>query len=325
MRRREFIAGLGGAVLLPAAPRAKRSDKTYRIGWLNPIPIPEVWISAFRQGLQDFNYVERKNLIIEYRWGDGDFDRLPRMAAELVRLNPDVIVSANTAALLALQKETQTIPIVMMGPGDPLAVGIVNSLARPGGNITGVSQIAPELSGKRLELFKEAVPKLARVTVLSNPGNAAVVLSLQETRAAAKMLDLSLDSIDVREPREFARAFSAVVEKRPDGLVLLLDSMILSERTSLAEFALEHRLPSISPFREFTEAGGLLDYGVSVPDIHRRAAIFIDKILRGAKPNELPVEQPVKFELGINLETAKAIGLSIPEIFLVRADQVIEK
>jgi putative tryptophan/tyrosine transport system substrate-binding protein len=324
MRRREFIVGLGGAAAWPLTARAQQSGKTYHIAWLNPIRVPQVWLEAFRQGLHDFNYVEGKNLIIEYRWGDGDFNRIPAMVAETVGLNPDVIVSANTAVLLALQKATTTIPIVMMGPGDPAGVGLVGSLARPGGNITGVSQISPELSGKRLELFKKAVPKLDRVMVLSNPGNAAVVLSLQQTQAAAKILGLSIDSVDVREPHDLRQAFSVIEEKRSDGLVLLLDSTILNQRAPIVEFAIKHQLPTISPFREFTEAGGLLDYGVSIPDIHRRTAVVIDKIFRGAKPAELPVEQPVKFELGINLKTAKSLGLTIPETLLATADEVIQ-
>src|SRR6266516_6815801 len=200
MKRRDFITLLGGAaVAWPLAARAQ-SGKMPRIGWLHPVPIPNAWLKGFRQGLLEFGYTEGKNVIVEYRWGDGNFDRLPAMAAELVRLNVDVIISGNTAALLALQKVTQTIPIVMLGPGDPLAMGLVGSLARPDGIITGLSLMGGELSGKRLEVLKEVVPKLARVTVLSNPGNPAVVLALHETQAAAQTLDFTLQSVDMREP-----------------------------------------------------------------------------------------------------------------------------
>jgi putative ABC transport system substrate-binding protein len=325
MRRREFISLLGGAVTAwPLAARAQQAGKTYRNGWLSPNPVPEARVKAFKQYLRELDYVEGKNLIIEYRWSDGNFDRLPGMAAELIRLNVDIIISGNTAALLALQKATQTIPIVMLGPSDPLAVGLVGTLAHPGGNITGVSQMALELSGKRLELLKETVPKLTRITVLSNPGNPAVVLGLQETRAAAKALDLDIDSVDVREPGQLESALSITVGKQPEALVLLVDQMIDNERAQIAAFAIEHHLPSISPFIDFAEAGGLMAYGVSLSDGYRRAVGFIDKILHGAKPANLPVEQPTKFDVVINLKTAKALGLTIPEAFLLRADEVIE-
>ncbi len=235
MRPREFIALIGGAaVAWPLAVRAQQSGKTPRIGWLQPLPIPDEWLRGFRQGLREFGYLEGKDLIIEYRWGDGNFDRLPVMAAELVRLNVDVIISGNTAALLALQKATQTIPIMMLGPSDPLATALVASLARPDGNITGLSLMGRELSGKRLEVLKEVVPKLARVTVLSNPGNPAVVLALHETQAAAQTLDLTLQSVDMREPGDLDWALSVTIGERPDALVLLPDSMIDSQRTLIA-------------------------------------------------------------------------------------------
>jgi putative tryptophan/tyrosine transport system substrate-binding protein len=325
MRRREFIAMLGGAAaFLPLAARAQQTGKTYRVGWLQPGPIPDPWIKGFRQGLQEFNYVEGKNLIIEYRWGDGNFDRLPAMAAELVRLNPDVIISVNTAALLALQRATTTIPIVMLATADPVASGLVRGLARPGANITGMSVMGPELSRKRLELLKEAVPKLDRVTAMSNPGNPAVVLTLQETQAAAHALGLTLHSVDVREPSEIDSALSVIGREPPDALILLIDSMIHGQRAPIIAFAIRHRLPTISAFREFAEAGGLMAYGPSVPDLLRRAVGLIDKILGGTKPADLPVQQPTKFELVINLKTAKALGLQIPDKLLALADEVIE-
>ena len=327
-KRREFIALLGGGGLLLAAKvkraRGQLAGKTYRVGWLQPGPIPDPWVKGFRQGLQEFNYVEGKNLTVEYRWGDGNFERLPAMAAELVRLNPDVIISVNTAALLALQKATTTIPIVMLGTADPVVVGLVRSLARPGGNITGMSVMAPELSRKRLELLKEAVPNLDRVTVLSNSGNPAVVLALQETQAAAQALGLSLRSVDVREPGEIDLALSILGREPPDALVLLVDTMIQSQHIPIIAFAIRHRLPTISPFREFAEAGGLMAYGPELPDLLRRAAGLIDKILGGTKPADLPVQQPTRFELVINLKTAKALGLEVPATLLALADEVIE-
>jgi putative tryptophan/tyrosine transport system substrate-binding protein len=325
MRRREFITLLGGAaVAWPLGARAQQIGKTYRIGWLQPSPVPDPWLRGFRQGLHDFNYVEGRNLIVEYRWGDGNFDRLPEMAAELVRGKPDVIVSINTAALLALQNATTTIPIVMLATADPVTAGLVSSLQRPGANITGMSVMAPELSQKRLELLKEVVPKLARVAVLSNPDNPAAVRALDETQRAARILGLSVRSVDISDPGQLDVALSIISRDPPDAVVLLVDAMIHSQRTQIAAFALTHRLPSISPFREFAEAGGLLVYGPDSPDLLRRAVGVIDKILRGAKPADLPVQQPTKFEMVINLKTAKALGLTVPPTLLIRADEVIE-
>jgi ABC-type uncharacterized transport system substrate-binding protein len=324
MKRREFITLLGGAAAWPIAAQAKQPSKTYRIGWLQPGPIPDPWVKGFRQGLQEFNYVEGKNLIIEYRWGDGRFDRLPAMAGELVSLNPDVIISVNTAALLALQKRTTTIPIVMLGTADPVGLGLVRSLARPGANITGMSVMAPELSQKRLELLKEVVPNLDRVTVLSNPGNPAVILALEETQAAAQALGLTLHIVDVHEPSEIDLALSAVAREPAGALVLLIDTMIHSQRVPIVAFAVKHRLPTISPFRDFADVGGLMAYGPQLPDLLRRAVGLIDKILRGERPTNLPVQQPTKFELIVNLKTAKALGLELPPALLARADEVIE-
>jgi putative tryptophan/tyrosine transport system substrate-binding protein len=324
MKRREFITLLGGAAAWPIAAQAQQPSKTYRIGWLQPGPIPDPWVKGFRQGLQEFNYVEGKNLIIEYRWGDGRFDRLPAMAGELVSLNPDVIISVNTAALLALQKRTTTIPIVMLGTADPVGLGLVRSLARPGANITGMSVMAPELSQKRLELLKEVVPNLDRVTVLSNPGNPAVILALEETQAAAQALGLTLHIVDVHEPSEIDLALSAVAREPAGALVLLIDTMIHSQRVPIVAFAVKHRLPTISPFRDFADVGGLMAYGPQLPDLLRRAVGLIDKILRGERPANLPVQQPTKFELIVNLKTAKALGLELPPALLARADEVIE-
>jgi ABC-type uncharacterized transport system substrate-binding protein len=246
------------------------------------------------------------------------------MATELVRLNPDVLISGNTAAIQALQKATRTIPIVMLGLGDPLAIGLVARLARPGGNITGVSGITSDVSGKRMELLKELIPNLDGVAVLFNPENAQGVLELHETQAAAQTLGLKMNSIEIHEPGQLSRALAILAAGRPHALALTSDSMILSRRDEIAAFALKQRLPSISPFREFTQAGGLMSYGASLPDLYRRGVSYIRQILHGAHPGDLPVEQPAKFELVLNLKSAKAIGIEFPWFLQQRADEVIE-
>jgi ABC-type uncharacterized transport system substrate-binding protein len=324
MTRRAFITLLGGVAAWPLGAHAQQPSKTYLIGWLQPAPIPDTWLNGFRQGLREFNYVEGKDLIVEYRWGNGNFDQLPAMATDLVRLNPDVLISGNTAAIQALQKATRTIPIVMLGLGDPLAIGLVARLARPGGNITGVSGITSDVSGKRMELLKELIPKLDDVAVLFNPENAKGVLELHETQAAAQTLGLKMNSIDIHDPGQLDRALAILAGDRPDALALTSDSMILSRRDEIAAWALKQRLPSISPFREFTQAGGLMSYGASLPDLYRRGVSYIRQILHGANPGELPVEQPAKFELVLNLKTAKAIGIDFPWFLQQRADEVIE-
>jgi putative ABC transport system substrate-binding protein len=324
MRRRRFLGIASIMAAWPFMAHAQRANKIYRVGWLQPGPIPESWLTGFRQGLGEFNFVEGKNLIIEYRWGDGSFDRLPAMAAELVGLNLDAIISVNTVALQALQKATSATPIVMLGTADPVAVGLVESLARPGANITGMSVVAPELSRKRLELLKEAVPHIDRITVLTNSNNPGVALASQETLTIAESLGLSVDIVDVRNPVEIGLALPTIGEKRTGALVLLVDTMIHSQRVPIATFAINHRLPTISPFREFADAGGLMAYGPHLPDLLRRSVATIDKILTGTRPANLPVQQPTRFELVANLKTAKAIGVAMPTSILLRADQVIE-
>jgi putative ABC transport system substrate-binding protein len=323
MDRRAFITGTLSLLLAPLAGEAQPTGKVYRIGWLHPVPLPAVWIDGFRQGLREHGYVEGRDLVIEYRWGDGRFDRLPAMAAELVRLSVDVIISGNTTALTTLKDATRTIPIVMLGPGDPVATGLVTNLARPGGNLTGLSGQAPELSGKRLELLKEVVPRLARIAFLSNPGNPAIVLAAQETREAARALGVAVRIVEIRAPSDFDHALAALARDRPEALVLPADTLIHGQRARIAEFALKQRLPSVAAWREFADAGGLMVYGVSIPDIFRRSVGYIDKILKGAKPADLPVEQPTKFEFVLNLKTAKALALTIPPSVLLRADEVI--
>jgi putative ABC transport system substrate-binding protein len=324
MRRRSLLLGSLALLTAPLASEAQPVAKVYRIAWLHPQPLPPTWVESFRQGLREHGYVEGKDLIIEYRWGDGRFDRLPAMAAELVGLNVDMLISGNTAALRALKAATPTIPIVMFGPGDPLGAGLVPSLRRPGGNITGVSGMYPQLTGKQMELLREIVPQLGRVATLSNPGNPSVVIALQEAREAARALGLSLSSVDVRQADEIEVALARLLEAKPGALVVPPDSMIHTRGGRIAAFAARHRLPSVSPWREYAEAGGLLVYGVSVPDLFRRAVGYVDRILKGAKPGDLPVEQPTKLEVVVNLKTAKTLGLTIPPSVLIRADHVIE-
>lgn len=322
--RRQFLIAAGVLFAAPLTADAQQSGKVYRIGWLQPARLAPRWADGFREGLRDLGYVEGKNLIIEYRWADGRFDRLPDLAGELVRLNVDVIVSGNTTAVLAIKQVTTKIPVVMLGLGDPIATGVVDSLARPGRNVTGVIQMSPILSAKRLEVLKETVPRLSRAAVFSNSANPQVGLTLKETEAAARALSVSLLPVDVRHPGELEGAFSAILDDRIEALILLPDSMHHAQRRRIIEFAARQRLPSISAWREFAEDGGLMVYGPDISDLYRRGAAFVDKILKGSKPGDLPIEQPTKFEFIINLKTAKAIGLTIPPPLLLRADQVIE-
>jgi len=283
---------------------------------------------AFQQGLRELGYVEGKNITIEYRWAEGKFDYLPALAAELVRLKLDLIVTGGPQATRPAKQATSTIPIVMAQDPDPVGNGFVASLAQPGGNITGLSSLAPELSGKQLELLMETVPKLSHVAVfgtLTNPGNAQ---SLREAELAAKTFGVKLQyidvlNIDVLSPKDFETAFRAASKGHADAVLMLPGSVLISERAQLTDLAVKSRLPAIYPQPEFIEAGGLMSYGTNTPDLYRRAATYVDKILKGAKPADLPVEQPTKFDLVINLKTAKQIGLTIPPNVLARADKVI--
>jgi putative ABC transport system substrate-binding protein len=268
-------------------------------------------------------YIEGQNLSLEIRYADGKTDRLPVLAAELVKLQMDVILTMSTPAALAAKQATGTIPIVFTNVSDPVGAGVVASLARPGGNLTGMSLLASELSGKRLELLKEAVPKTTRVVMLWNSTNTGMVLRARETEAAAKILGVALRSQGVYDIDTFDSAFTAIARDRPDALLTLVDPFTMSQRRRIVEFAAQHHLPEMYEAREFVEAGGLMAYGPNGADAERRAAVFVDKILKGAKPGDLPVEQPMKFELAINLKTAKALGLTIQRSVLDRADEVI--
>ena len=281
-----------------------------------------IWDGLF-EGLRQLGYVEGQNLVIEGRYSEGRSERLPALAAELVQLKVDVIVAAATTADEA-KRATSTIPIVMTNHGDPVGSRVVASLARPGGNVTGLSALSPVLVGKQLQLLKEAVPRVSRVAVLSNPTHPAHQLSLREVEAAARSLKLQLQILEARAPTEIAGAFAAVTKESAGALLVFADPMMFGERTRIVELAAKSRLPLMANQREYAEAGGLLAYGIDQRDSFRRAANYVDKILKGAKPGELPVEQPTRFELAINLKTAKALGLMIPPSVLLRADEVIE-
>ena len=299
--------------------------KVVRIGFLGPTSAASNAdrMEALRAGLRELGYLEGKNLVIESRWAEGKFDRLPELAAELVHLNVDVILTAGTPGIRAAKNATTTIPLVMVTSGDPVGFGFVASLARPGGNITGSSVFSPELSAKRLDLLKETLPRIRRLGVLLNPDNSINDRNLPAMEQTAKLLKIGLQRFEVRGPDEFKNAFSAMTKQRIDAVALPEDDFLNANRSGIAELAAKQRLPSIGR-AEFAEAGGVIGYGVNSVDLYRRAAIFVDKILKGAKPADLPVEQPMKFEFVINLKAAKQIGLTIPPNVLARADKVIK-
>jgi putative ABC transport system substrate-binding protein len=274
--------------------------------------------------LRDLGYVEGRNIVIEYRWAEGKYERFPELIAELVALNVDIIVTAGTPAALAVKRAMLKIPLVMAAVGDPVGAGLVASLARPGGNVTGLTAIAPDLEAKRLELLKEIVPKVSHVSFLLNPDNALRVESEKQARAAAKVLDIDVQFVGVREDSHFDQAFDTIARERPDAFIVLADRVFLHNRARIVDFAARNRLPAVYPYRELVEAGGLMSFGPNYAEMHRRAATYVDKILRGAKPGDLPVEQPTKFELIINLKTAKGLGFTIPSSLLVQADEAIE-
>jgi putative ABC transport system substrate-binding protein len=322
--RRTFLGSLAcGLLAVPLTAAAQQAGKVYRIGYLGPgsgSTLPAA-LDAFRQQLRQLGYVEGQNLTIEYRWAADNDEQLPRFAADLVRLKVDVIVvEGHTPAIQAAKNATSTIPIVMGVSGDPVKMG--QSLARPGGNVTGLSILA--LAPKRLELLKEAVPKLKHVAVLWNAANPVKVLDWRETQAAARALGLKLQSLEVRGPTDFQGAFDYASTDRADALVVLADGLINSHQRKILDFAATRRLPAMYPNREFVDEGGLMSYAPSFTDLFRRAAVYVDRILKGAKPVDLPVARPEKFELVINLKTTKVLGLTIPQSLLLRADQVIE-
>jgi putative ABC transport system substrate-binding protein len=324
---RNFFIGFALSAMLLApwfSASAQQPKKMARIGWLTIGPqsmIPERY-NAFRQGLRDLGYIEGENIVIERTNAGGKLDRLPDAAAELVRLKVDVIVTTGSTAVFAAKQATSTIPIVMT-TGDPLATGIITSLARPGGNITGLTNVAIELTGKRLELLKEAVPKLTRVGVLLNPADPSSAGSLKETKVAAQELGIQVHSLEVRSPGDFDTAIKTASGGRVNALIILQNALINAHRAPVIELATKNRLPTMFGEAAQVEAGGLMSYAPNSADLFRRAATYVDKILKGIKPADLPVEQPMKFEFIINLKAAKQIGLTIPPDVLARADKVI--
>jgi putative ABC transport system substrate-binding protein len=324
--RREFITTVAGGLLaVPLAARAQQPAKVARIGFLATHSPAETanHLEAFRQGLRDLGYVEGRNIAIEYRWAEGRVERFPDFAVELVGLKVDVIVATSSPLALAAKNATRTIPIIFATAADPVGSGLVAGIAHPGGNVTGLSLLAPEIVARQLQLLKEAVPKVSRVAVLSNPANPYTALLVKETEAAARSLRVRVQLLGVRGADAFDSAFSAITKERPGALFVLFDPLFVGHRTRIAEFANKNRLPAMYPHREYAETGGLMAYGPDLRDNFRRAATYVDKILKGAKPADLPVEQPTKFELVINLKTAKALGLNIPPSLLQRADEVI--
>ena len=327
--RREFIGTLAGGLLaVPPATEAQASAKTPRVGYLSigsaSDPRRIALADAFRQGLRGLGYVENRGISIEARFAEASYDRLPDLAAELVRLSVDVIVAYSTPATTAARDATRTIPIVMSAVVDPVATGLVASLGRPGGNVTGLSLMAPELIGKQMQLLKELVAKVSRVAVLWNPANPSNEPQLREAEAAAQTLKVRLQPLEARDPNAFDSAFAAMIRERAGAVIVLVEGVFIDNRLQIARVAEKARLPAVYGIREHAEAGGLMFYGASPVDLNRRAATFVDKILKGAKPGNLPVEQPTKFELVINLKTAKGLGLTIPKSMLQRADELIQ-
>jgi putative ABC transport system substrate-binding protein len=327
LERRDFLIAVGAILAAPLAADAQQAEKVPRIGFLSatsPSDRPPL-LDAFRQRLRELGWVEGKNIVIDYRYAEGQVDRLPDLAAELVRLKVDLLVSWGTQGVTAAKSATATIPIVMIAVRDPIGIGLIASLARPGGNVTGVSGSAGlEWVAKQLELLKQTVPKIRRVAILSNPTNAYHQLAIRELDVAARSLGVQLQLLEARGPNEFDGAFAAMAKESVGALLVLSDAMLNSHATRLADLAARGRLPAVYGVRESVEAGGLMSYGPSFLDSFRRAATYVDKILKGAKPGDLPVEQPTKFELVINLKTAKSLGLTIPQSVLVRVDEVIQ-
>ena len=311
----------------PLVADAQPAGNAPRVAYLNASSAAGATgaVEAFRLGLRELGYIEGQNILVEYRWADGRFERLPALAAELARSNVDVIVAQNTVAALAAKHATSTIPIIVVTAGDPVGSGLVASLARPGGNVTGLS-LFPTLaiSGKQLELLKQAFPTLSHVGVLANPANPPTADLLTETELAARSLGLRIRIVHVREPKQFDDAFATMKNERVSGLSVIADPLVNDSRGRIVAFAATNRLPAIYPYRTFVDAGGLMSYGPDTSDLSRRAATYVDRILKGAKPAELPIEQPTKFELVVNLKTAKALGLTIAPSVLLRANHVIQ-
>ncbi|HET7876457.1 MAG TPA: ABC transporter substrate-binding protein [Methylomirabilota bacterium] len=310
----------------PLATQAQQTGKLYRIGFLgnSTAALEANLVGPFREGLRDLGYVEGRNILIEYRWAEGKYERFPALIGELIARKVDVIVTAGTPATLAVKKATTSVPLVMVAVGDPVATGIVASLSQPGGNITGLTSIAAEMEGKRLELLREVIPSVSHIAVLWNAASPLQVIAEKQTQAAAQVLRMKVLSLGVRTKEEIEDALAAIVRERPGALLVLADRLFLHHRARIMDFAAQQHLPGVHAYRELVEVGGLMSFGPSYADMHRRAAYFVDRILKGAKPADLPVERPATFELVINLKAAKALGLTIPQSVLLRATEVIQ-
>ena len=326
--RRQVSIALAGLVLArwPALSDAQ-ARKMARIGYLQPV-VPQngttPFLEDFRRGLRDLGYVEGRNVQLEIRWGEGRLERMPSLAAELVQSKVDVIVAVSSPSVLAAKQATRTIPIVMPLSSDPVGDGLVASLSRPGGNITGLSLMTSDLASRRLQLLKEVFPRLRPVAALWNPDYVGMAARFRQTQRAGPTVGMDVRSVEVRDSRELEDALASMERQRPDALVLLADPLTLSQQLRIVEFAQEQRIPAVYELSQFVEAGGLMSYGPDVDEVVRRSATYVDRILKGAKPGELPIEQPSKFELVINLRTAKALGVTIPRSVLLQADRVIE-
>jgi putative ABC transport system substrate-binding protein len=327
MQRRQFFQVLSGGAIGPLiAPLVARAQGVPRIGFMgnSTAELETNLVEPFRKGLRTLGYEDGRNIHIEYRWAGGEYDRFPSLVSDLLAAKVELIVTAGTPAAQAVKRATKTVPLVMVAVGDPVGTGLVPSLARPGGNITGLSSIAPDLEGKRLELLRELMPKLSHVAVLWNPINAFHVTSMKQVHSAAEKLRIKTLALAVRKTEDLDGAFKTILQERAQALLILADRIYLHDREPMMDFALKNRLPSVSAYRELVIAGGLMSFGPSYEHMHERAADYVVKILKGAKPGDLPIEQPTKFDLRVNAKTAKAIGLKITDAFLLRADEVIE-
>jgi putative tryptophan/tyrosine transport system substrate-binding protein len=326
MRRRDFIKVIvGSAAAWPLVARAQQASKVARIGFLGST-FASPWASrveAFRSDLRDLGYVDGENIVIEFRWADEKYDRLADLAAELIRLKVDILVTYGTPGSLVAKNATTTIPIVMVHSGDAVAAGIVASLSHPGGNLTGMTYFLPELMAKRIEMLKDVIPNVSQVAIPVKPDNAFFRTALRALQAPAESLHITLKQIEMPAPNKFTDAFAAMVKSGVDAFVILEDAVFVSNARTIADLAVEQRLPSAG-FSEYAEAGGLIGYGIDFLDMYRRAGVFVDKILKGTKPADIPIEQATKFVTVINTKTAKALGLSVPSSLLVRADEMIE-
>jgi putative ABC transport system substrate-binding protein len=322
MKRRKFITLLGGAAAWPVDALAQQASKVWHMGFI--AHGHESFYDALFEGLREYGYEEGRNLIVERRYARGQAERFKEFAAEMVRLNVDIIIVVTTPAALAVMNVTKTIPIVHPNAIDPLNTGLIGSLAHPGGNLTGGAQLTAEVSAKRLEILRRVVPGLSRAAALWNPANSALVFSWKETQGAARLLGVTLQSHEVQGPKDFPAAFAMIAEERPDALLVLQDAVTMQQRNDIIDFAIQKRLPSMFQEKGWAVAGGLMSYGENLHSMYRRGAYFVDRIFKGAKPADLPVEQAATFDMVVNLQTAKAIGLTIPYSILVLADQVIE-